>query len=421
MAALTAIRAAAVRIGFAAGGLRPLRAELLLATSHAREISGNLAAIRADIAARHPTVAVRVLATAPRRGFAARLAALGHSIVAGYRLAAARVVVVDDYFFPLYAIRPRSGTTVAQVWHACGAFKRFGYSVLDKSFGADEASVARFPIHTNYDLALVSARSVAPAYADAFRQPLDLFVSELGIPRTDVLIDPGRAAAAREAVRRRYGLPDGRRVLLYAPTFRGERIVDARDPSGLDIAVLGAALGRDHVLLVRSHPFIRTPRAEAHGADGFVVDVSDHPEMNEVMLAADVLITDYSSAIFEFALLGRPIVFFAPDHARYEHERGFYFDFPAAAPGPIFETAESLAAYLRAGQFDLDRVRRLAADSFDVADGGATARFVDRVVIPAVGGVKMRAADLRAAGRVEPPPRPAGSPHPGRNAPRTRR
>ena len=116
--------------------------------------------------------------------------------------------------------------------------------------------------------------------------------------------------------------------------------------------------------------------------------------MNELMLVADVLVTDYSSAIFEYALLGRPIVFFAPDHAAYERERGFYFDFATGAPGPIFEETEPLARFLRRAEFDLARVRQFAADSFDVADGGATERFVDRVVLPALQG-KVRAENVR--------------------------
>jgi CDP-ribitol ribitolphosphotransferase len=106
--------------------------------------------------------------------------------------------------------------------------------------------------------------------------------------------------------------------------------------------------------------------------------------MNELMLVSDVLVTDYSSAIYEYALLERPIAFFAPDHASYEHERGFYLDFPDDLPGPVFETTEALAAYLRAGQFDLERVRRFREASFDVADGRSTARFVDEVVLPAL-------------------------------------
>ena len=389
--ALRTVAVAAIRLGFRLGRRRQAR-EVLLATVHADAITGNLAAIRDELAARHPEIAVRVFAHAVAPGNRGRLLALWRGLLAGYRLAAARVVIVDDYFPPVYAVRPMAGTTVAQVWHACGAFKKFGYSLVDKSFGAEEALLERFPIHTNYDLCLVSARSVAPAYAEAFRQPIDLFVSELGIPRTDVLVDAARGAGAAAEVRRRYGLSDGRRVILYAPTFRGDRITQARDPKSLDFEVLRKALGEDHVLLVRSHPFVR--RGKPPAADPFVIDVSHYPEMNELMLVADVLVTDYSSAIFEYALLGRPIVFFAPDHAAYERERGFYFDFATGAPGPIFEETEPLARFLRRAEFDLARVRQFAADSFDVADGGATERFVDRVVLPALQG-KVRAENVR--------------------------
>jgi CDP-glycerol glycerophosphotransferase (TagB/SpsB family) len=116
-----------------------------------------------------------------------------------------------------------------------------------------------------------------------------------------------------------------------------------------------------------------------------VIDASDHPDMNELMLVSDVLVTDYSSAMYEFALLERPMAFFAPDHAAYERERGFYLDWPGDLPGPVFGTTEDLAGWLRGEAFDLDRVRAFRASAFDVADGRATARFVDEVVLPALG------------------------------------
>jgi CDP-ribitol ribitolphosphotransferase len=378
-----AIRIPLVRLGFLLGRLlgRP-RPQVVLATSHATGISGNLAFIREELARRDPPIRTLTLAYRPEPTLRGLLPSAVNALRSGYQLARARVFIVDDYFLPMYLVRPRAGTTFVQVWHASGAFKRFGYSVLDKTFGQTDAFVRRVAIHSNYDVCLVSASRFAPFYAEAFRQPLDRFDSSIGIPRTDVLFGE-RRVAAEARVRARYPLP-ARRTVLYAPTFRGETISRARSPEELDLGALRRALGEDHVVLLRQHPFVRSARPLEAGLADFVIDVSDYPDINELMLVSDVLVTDYSSAIYEYSLLGRPMAFFAPDHAAYERERGFYFDFRTGVPGPVFETTDELAGWLRAGDFDLDRVTRFRAESFDVADGHATERFVDRLVEPAL-------------------------------------
>jgi CDP-glycerol glycerophosphotransferase (TagB/SpsB family) len=383
MIGLLRLRATLVRAGFLLGRVVPLRNRVVFATAHAAGIGGNMAWIRDELRARRLDASIVTLAHLPSGKRWSNVSAALRTIQAGYHLATARLTVVDDYYFPMYVIRPRPGTTFVQVWHACGAFKRFGYSVLDRSFGADEEFVKSVAIHSNYDLCLVSAARFAPAYAEAFRQPVELFTASLGIPRTDLFFDAARVERIAAEVRTRYAIPAGRRVILYAPTFRGARVTKARNPTDLDLGQLRAALGDDHVLLLRSHPFVRARLTHPELA-GFVIDVSDHPDMNELMLVSDILVTDYSSAMYEFALLGRPMAFFAPDHDAYEAERGFYFDYRTGLPGPIFTTTQAVAEYVRAGVFDLDRVRAFAAESFDVADGGATRRFVDEVVMPAL-------------------------------------
>ena len=157
---------------------------------------------------------------------------------------------------------------------------------------------------------------------------------ETGYPRNDVLAGADRDARTRE-VRRRLGLPEGARVVLYAPTFRD----DVRDSRGryrlepaLDIDLLRAAVGEDTVVLFRKHHYCVDPAPAT--ADGFVRDVSAYPDGTELMLAADVLVTDYSSMMFDFANTGRPMLFFTYDLEAYRDEiRGFYFDFGAQAPG----------------------------------------------------------------------------------------
>ena len=174
---LLALRLALVRLGFWIGTFRPVRERVVLATGHSAAISGNLSWIRDGLRKQRPQVPVVELAHAPGGGRRRLIGTAIHALRSGYHLAAARLFVVDDYFFPMYAIRPRAGTRFVQVWHACGAFKKFGYSVADKAFGAGEARLDALPIHTNYDLCLISSRRFVAAYAEAFRQPAGRFVA----------------------------------------------------------------------------------------------------------------------------------------------------------------------------------------------------------------------------------------------------
>ena len=118
--------------------------------------------------------------------------------------------------------------------------------------------------------------------------------------------------------------------------------------------------------------------------EGFAIDVSDHPDINELMLVSDVLVTDYSSAIYEFALLGRPMAFFAPDYEAYERRARLLLRLPDGRAGA--DLRDQRGARRRTcgpGEFDLERVERFRRESFDVADGRSTARVTDELIVPA--------------------------------------
>ena len=375
-----------IRAAFALARELPIRPRVVLATAHIHAIRGNLAAIEAEIERRGIDMPVVTLIHDAQPGWMGRILGLTQSVRAAYLLATSALFVVDSHYVPIYVIRPRPGTTIVQTWHACGAIKKIGYSVLDKSFGADEVMTNLIQLHTNYTVCLAASHAAVVQYIDAFRQPAERFVTRLGIPRTDVLIRTEGREALVSAIRERYAIPIGRRVILYAPTFRGESMTKARHPEDLDLRLMARSLVEDHVLLLRLHPAVRAEMPIDASLAGFAIDVSDYPEVNELMLVSDFLVTDYSSVIFEFALLDRPMAFFAPDTSAYDDERGFYFDYRAGVPGPVFETTGDLVDYLHAGAFDLERVRRFAATWFDVADGHASERFFDRIVRPALAG-----------------------------------
>ena len=387
----TAVRVLLARAGAALARLQPIQERVYIVTNRDSSLRGNLAEIERALRAlpAPPTILRETGSDDERNGgvpilslFTAALRIAKRS----YRVATSRVVIVDDYFFPIYPVRKRSGVTIIQVWHACGAFKRFGRATLASEWGADEIFLKWVPIHSNYDLTLVSSASIAQIYADAFGQSVETVTAVFGIPRTDALAPSPRRDAAEREMRARLGLTDNRTTILYAPTFRGADLKGARAPELLDIAALYRALGDQYQLILRLHPFVKSAMRIPEEARDFVVDASREPDVNEVMLAADILVTDYSSIIFEYALLNRPMAFLAPDLAAYERERGFFFDYRSGVPGPVVETTEQLVTWINAKAFDLPRVAKFAAESFDVMDGHATERLVEQVVLPALRG-----------------------------------
>ena len=391
----TAVRVLLARAGAALARLQPIQERVYIVTNRDSSLRGNLAEIERALRAlpAPPTVLRETGSDDERNGgvpilslFTAALRIAKRS----YRVATSRVVIVDDYFFPIYPVRKRSGVTIIQVWHACGAFKRFGRATLASEWGADEIFLKWVPIHSNYDLTLVSSASIAQIYADAFGQSVETVTAVFGIPRTDALAPSPRRDAAEREMRARLGLTDNRTTILYAPTFRGADLKGARAPELLDIAALHRVLGDQYRLILRLHPFVKSAMRIPDEARDFVVDASREPDVNEVMLAADILVTDYSSIIFEYSLLNRPMAFLAPDLDAYERERGFFFDYRSGVPGPVVDTTEQLITWINAKAFDLQRVANFATESFDVMDGHATERLVEQVVLPALRGEALR-------------------------------
>jgi CDP-glycerol glycerophosphotransferase len=194
---------------------------------------------------------------------------------------------------------------------------------------------------------------------------------ETGYPRNDVLAaaGPDDVARARQSV----GLEEGDVAVLYAPTHR-EYETDGSEL--LDVDALAARLGPEHVVLARQHYL--EDAALAAGA-GRIRDVSAHPSVEELCLAADVLVTDYSSIMFDYAVLDRPIVIHAPDWDVYRAKRGTYFDLMEQRPGPVANTPEQVASAIAGGDPDSPARAAFRAEFCALEDGGASERVVRKV------------------------------------------
>jgi CDP-glycerol glycerophosphotransferase len=198
---------------------------------------------------------------------------------------------------------------------------------------------------------------------------------EVGYPRNDVLVNATGADVAR--IRAELGIPPGTKAVLFAPTHREYR--DDYVPT-VEVERVAAELGEDFVVMVRTHYFYAD---QAREDGGRVLDVSDHPSVEELCLAADVLVTDYSSIMFDYAVLNRPIVIHAPDWDEYRSLRGTYFDLLAEPPGVVTRTDDELVEALRSGAAWADEAAGLRAafrERFcSLEDGRASERVVRRV------------------------------------------
>ena len=347
------------------------------------------------------------------------------------QLARAQYIFVNEVSYFLSSLPIRPGTTVIQTWHACGAFKKFGYSAVGSGFGTTKEDLDKYPVHGNFSYVTVSSPEVVWAYAEAFHMEDRLQrILPIGVSRTDMFFssayrrkacgkvawilrrmapelflegtgergrsDPatGRRETSRElyaklrdvysdraedAEKENQTLVPGKKILLYAPTFRGT-VGKAAAPAALDIPLMKRALGREYILLINHHPFIRAkdrPKVP-ESCRTFAFDMTDQVAIEELLTAADMCITDYSSLIFEYSLFERPMIFFAFDMENYLDERGFYYPVSEMMPGPVCRTTQEVIDVLKQenAEFDLARVRDFKYRFMSGCDGHATARLL---------------------------------------------
>ena len=308
-------------------------------------------------------------------------------LVAGTRdyyqaVAQARYVVTNDLLPRWY--RKRDGQFYLQTWHGT-PLKRIGLDIKPPRRPSTMAYLERQMQDTpKWDLLLAPNSFSTPIFRSAFA--FDGEIAETGYPRNDLLRHPEREARAA-GIRARLGIPAGQRVVLYAPTWRDDAFQQGgryRFELRLELDAIARELSGDHVILLRAHFNVRDPLRES-SADAGLLDVTRYPDIADLYLISDVLITDYSSAMFDFAVTGRPMLFFTYDLESYRDQlRGFYFDFEADAPGPLLRATADVIDALR----DIDQVaasHRTAYDAFTsrfcaLDDGQAARRVVDRLL-----------------------------------------
>ncbi|SDK87141.1 bifunctional glycosyltransferase/CDP-glycerol:glycerophosphate glycerophosphotransferase [Streptomyces indicus] len=365
--------------------LRPLDRNLAVFSSgHAGQAAGDPAALAEKARELAPHIR-RVWVIKKNR---AHLVPEGDSWVAPGSLAQHALMARAAYWFNdtpwTGSWRKRRGSVHVHT-HQGAPVKRMGLDLLDKPGARHGVNVRAHLWHADrWDLSLVASAHAEEIWNRAY--PCHYEALRSGSPRNDVLVqgDPGRAAATRE----RLGIPAEDTVVLYAPTTREYR--KGGYVPRLDLERLAASLGAGRTLVVRLHPSLaehperRLELRDLHRR-GVLVDATDEPRVQDLLLAADCLVTDYSSLMADFALLDRPIVLHLDDWASYQATRGTYLDLRTDAPGPVTASQEELARVLgsEAWRDEESAARRAAfrARLCTYEDGRAAERVVRHVLL----------------------------------------
>lgn len=290
-----------------------------------------------------------------------------------YLLGKADYIFIDDFHPAFYKVNFRKNQEIIQLWHAVGAFKTVGFSRAGKIGGPFFDSLN----HRNYTKVYVSSEKDVLYYAEAFGVK-EQNVIPTGIPRTDILFDKNYKEKTIFRMKNKMPCIRGKKVILFAPTFRGNSHNTAYYPfHKINLSMLADYCQENNVIvLFKMHPFIQNSLHIPLKYKKYLKDVSNIREVNDLFFISDILISDYSSLIYEFAIFKRPMLFYAFDLEDYIASRDFYEPYEEFVPGKIVENFDDLLKSLKHNDFEEEKIDRFLKKHYKYYDGKASERIV---------------------------------------------
>ena len=341
---------------------------ILLFSDQSEEMGSNMAALKDGLirAGYKPEESLRAVTT--------KHYSFLHWMKTLKKLAKADYIFLDDHSQTTDWLTIK-GATITQIWHAGAGFKSTGYS----RFGMN-ASPAPVSGHRQYDYGITGSRNIRHFFSEVWGIN-DSMVLPAGMPRLDKYLDKAYQAKTKEKLLKDYPILS-KRVILFAPTYRGANKKHAYYPyKKIDFdEMYRVAEETDSVFVFKMHPFVSKPVPIPEEYRDRMFDISGYPNINDLFYVTDLLITDYSSNIYEFSLMRKPILFFAFDIDGYSNSRGFHRDYRTNVPGKITETFEEMCAAIRAEDFEYEKVEEYIENNFEKIDSHACDRVIDWII-----------------------------------------
>lgn len=295
-----------------------------------------------------------------------------------FKIAQQDYIFVDDYVPVFGFLNLRKETKLIQVWHAGVGFKSVGYS----RFGKRGTPFPSGSCHKKYDYVLVGSKELVKVYAEVFGIEEEAFLP-VGMPRLDGFLDERTISDFRKEFYQEYPALKGKKLILFAPTFRGGGQKSAHyNYSWLDLKKIYEFCEDEYIFLVKMHPFVvREPIEIPEEYQDRIIDFASYPNINDLYYVTDILITDYSSNYFEYSLMRKPILFYTPDRELYELSRGVHRSVKECAPGKVCDTFDELMDALKNKDYEIEKVYRFVEENFSDFDGHASDKAINRILL----------------------------------------
>ena len=297
------------------------------------------------------------------------LKAAGFFTLKAKALATAKYVFLNDNFMPMANLKFSSEAVITQLWHAEGAFKKFGLSAPL----TDDVANREKKCSEKLTYVICSSKNVVSVYSEAFGID-ESKILPLGAPRIDLLLCERNTYEIRKTFDKAHPECKGKKLILYAPTFRENGDADKKLLDNINMTEFNKHLGEEYCLLIKLHPQINSS-GPVEGA----VDVTRGHDIGELTLICDMLITDYSSACMDFALLSKPCIFFAFDLEEYEKERSFYFNYEDYVPGMAAKTFNEVIEAIKNPRSSEEKLRAFRDFNFDYVDCNNAERIYNEI------------------------------------------
>lgn len=358
-------------------GKRRRKNTVLFMTEQSEEIKSNLKAVSDRMKERHLDQQYHIL-------YSARSVMLGDNKIRRLRswldllkkMAGSGTIFLDDHAPVLDWLKLDKDTVVIQLWHAGAGFKSSGYSRWGHMFCPPPQSC-----HRQYRYGISGSKRIAPFFSEVWGIN-DEYVLPTGMPRMDEYLNEEYRKQKTEELYAKYPICKGKKVILFAPTYRGNNKGDAYYPYELlDLDKLYEICKDEYVVLFKMHPWVNVDiQIEEKYQDKFL-SVLNYPNINDLFYITELLVTDYSSNIFEYSIMRKPMLFFAFDKVQYSVSRGFHRAYEESAPGKVCYTFDEVLEAIRCHDYKYEKVEQYVEHHFDYIDSHASDRVIDWLLL----------------------------------------